>query len=106
MSASRPVARRRRLPAREGGLLGLQSPIRELMPELTDMPRDAHPFPTPCVRRFLRGHLQWLYMFSRGDGVLLGGTHEEGASTLDPIWRPSSASSTDTRAMLAAVAAV
>jgi len=146
----------------EEGLLGLQSPIRELIPELTDLPRDAHPFPTPFVRRFdtmmveppiylnallrefrlaggtlvvrrfdsaaelaslpeptlvnctglrartlfgdeelfpIKGQLtvllpqpevdyailyNGLYMFSRRDGVLLGGTHEENVYTLEP----------------------
>jgi glycine/D-amino acid oxidase-like deaminating enzyme len=149
-------------PARENGLLGLSSPIRELIPELGDLPRDAHPFPAPYVRRFdtmmieppvylnalvrdvrlaggsvvvrrfesaaelaslpeptivnctglgartlfgdeelvpVKGQLtvlvpqpevdyavlyQDLYMFSRRDGVLLGGTHEEGVFTLEP----------------------
>ena len=148
--------------AHEEGLLGLRSPIRELIPELTDLPRDAHPFPAPYVRRFdtmmieppiylaalvrdvqlaggrfvvrrfadaselgalpertiinctglgarelfadegltpIKGQLTVLlpqhevdyavlyhdlYMFSRRDGVLLGGTHEEGVSTLEP----------------------
>jgi glycine/D-amino acid oxidase-like deaminating enzyme len=148
--------------AHEEGLLGLRSPIRELIPELTDLPRDAHPFPAPYVRRFdtmmiepsiylnvlmrevrlaggnfvvrrfaaasvlsslpertiinctglgagelfgdteltpIKGQLTVLlpqpevdyailhhdlYMFSRRDGVLLGGTHEEGVTTLEP----------------------
>ncbi|HEY2745649.1 MAG TPA: FAD-dependent oxidoreductase [Polyangia bacterium] len=148
--------------AGEDGLLGLNSPIRELIPELTDLPRDAHPFPAPYVRRFdtmlieppiylnammrevrlaggsvvvrrfagagelatlpertiinctglgartlfddseltpVKGQLTVLlpqpevdyamlydnlYMFSRRDGVLLGGTHEEGVETLTP----------------------
>jgi glycine/D-amino acid oxidase-like deaminating enzyme len=147
---------------RETGLTGLQSPIRDLIPEMTDLPRDAHPFPAPFVRRFdtmmveppiylsallrelrlaggtlvvrrfesaaelaslpeptivnctglgartlfgdeeltpIKGQLtvllpqpevdyavlyDGLYMFSRRDGVLLGGTHEEGVETLDP----------------------
>jgi glycine/D-amino acid oxidase-like deaminating enzyme len=129
---------------------------------MSDLPRDAHPFPTPCVRRFdtmmveppvyltalvrdvrlaggsfvvrrfanpgelaslseptivnctglgardlfgdeelvpVKGQLtvllpqpevdyamlyDELYMFSRRDGVLLGGTHEEGVFTLEP----------------------
>ncbi len=146
----------------EDGLLGLRSPIRELIPELGDLPRDAHPFPAPYVRRFdtmlveppiylnammrevrlaggnlvvrrfagadelaslpertiinctglgaralfadaeltpVKGQLTVLlpqpeveyaidynnlYMFSRRDGVLLGGTHEEGVETLEP----------------------
>ena len=146
----------------EDGLLGLRSPIRELIPELTDLPRDAHPFPAPYVRRFdtmmiepsiylnalmrevrlaggsfvvrrfaaaselallpertiinctglgagalfgddeltpIKGQLtvllpqpevdyavlyRDLYMFSRRDGVLLGGTHEEGVTSLEP----------------------
>jgi D-amino-acid oxidase len=149
--------------AHEDGLLGLQSPIRELIPELTDLPSDAHPFAAPYVRRFdtmmieppiylnailrevrlaggnvvvrrfespsdlaslpeptiinctglgartlfsddeltpIKGQLTVLlpqpevdyavltnhdlYMFSRRDGVLLGGTHEEGVFTLEP----------------------
>ena len=146
----------------EDGLLGVRSPIRDLMPELTDLPRDAHPFPAPYVRRFdtmmiepsiylnallrevrlagagfvvrrfggagelgslpertiinctglgarelfgdpelvpVKGQLtvllpqpevdyavlyRDLYMFSRRDGVLLGGTHEEGVETMAP----------------------
>ena len=149
-------------PARETGLLGLQSPIRELIPELGDIPPDAHPFAAPFARRFdtmmiepplylsqllrdvrlaggnivlrrfdsaaelatlpeptlvnctglgartlfgddelvpVKGQLTVLlpqpevdyavlyndlYMFSRRDGVLLGGTHEEGVETLEP----------------------
>jgi glycine/D-amino acid oxidase-like deaminating enzyme len=148
--------------AHEDGLLGLNSPIRPLIPELADLPRDAHPFATPYVRRFdtmmieppvylaalvrdvrlaggsivlrsfanagelsslseptivnctglgartlfgddelvpVKGQLTVLlpqpevdyavlygdlYMFSRRDGVLLGGTHEEGDFTLEP----------------------
>ena len=146
----------------EAGLLGLQSPIRELIPEHGDLPRDAHPFPAAYVRRYdtmlieppiylnammrevrlaggsfvvrrfadaaelaslpertiinctglgartlfsddelvpVKGQLtvllpqpevdyaidyRNLYMFSRRDGVLLGGTHEEGVETLEP----------------------
>jgi D-amino-acid oxidase len=146
----------------EDGLLGLRSPIRELIPELGDIPRDAHPFDAPYARRFdtmmiepplylaaimrdfrvaggtlvvrrfesaaelaalpeptiinctglgartlfadgeltpVKGQLTVLlpqpevdyavlynnlYMFSRRDGVLLGGTHEEGVETLEP----------------------
>jgi len=146
----------------ETGLTGLQSPIRDLIPEMTDLPRDAHPFPAPFVRRFdtmmieppiylsallrefrlaggtlvvrrfesaaelaslseptivnctglgartlfgdeelmpIKGQLTVLlpqpevdyavlyddlYMFSRRDGVLLGGTHERGVETLEP----------------------
>ncbi|MGZ3405903.1 MAG: FAD-dependent oxidoreductase [Polyangia bacterium] len=149
-------------PAREDGLLGLQSPMRELIPEMTDLPMDAHPFAARYVRRFdtmmieppvylngmlrevrfaggnvvvrrfespaelaslpeptiinctglgartlfsddellpIKGQLTVLlpqpevdyavlapelYMFSRRDGVLLGGTHEEGVFTLEP----------------------
>jgi glycine/D-amino acid oxidase-like deaminating enzyme len=149
-------------PARATGLLGFQSPIRELIPELSDLPREAHPFPANHVRRFdtmmvepavylpalvrdvrlaggsfvvrrfanaaelaslseptlvnctglgardlfgdeelvpVKGQLTILlpqpeidyamlygdlYMFSRRDGVLLGGTHEEGVFTLEP----------------------
>jgi D-amino-acid oxidase len=149
-------------PAHETGLVGLQSPIRELIPELTDLPWDAHPFAARYVRRFdtmmieppvylngmlrevrfaggsvvvrrfespaelaslpeptiinctglgartlfsdeeltpIKGQLtvllpqpevdyavlaNELYMFSRRDGVLLGGTHEEGVETLEP----------------------
>jgi glycine/D-amino acid oxidase-like deaminating enzyme len=148
--------------SREDGLLGLASPIRELLPEMSDLPRAAHPFPVPYVRRFdtmmiepqvylaalvrdvrlaggsfvlrafasaaelsslpeptivnctglgartlfgdealvpIKGQLtvlmpqpevdyamlyRDLYMFSRRDGVLLGGTHEEGVETLEP----------------------
>lgn len=38
--------------AHEDGLIGLQSPIRDLFPELADLPRDAHPFAAAYVRRF------------------------------------------------------
>jgi glycine/D-amino acid oxidase-like deaminating enzyme len=146
----------------EAGLTGLHSPIRELIPEMTDLPIDAHPFAPRFVRRFdtmmiepplylaqlvrdvrlaggtfvlrsftsaaelaslpeptivnctglgaralfgddelvpVKGQLTVLlpqpevqyavlyddlYMFSRRDGVLLGGTHEEGVWTLEP----------------------
>jgi D-amino-acid oxidase len=149
-------------PAHETGLVGLQSPIRELIPELADLPRQEHPFAAPFVRRFdtmmvepsvylsavlrdvrlaggavvvrrfesgaelaalaeptiinctglgarilfgdeeltpMKGQLtvllpqpevdyavlyDELYMFSRRDGVLLGGTHQEGVFTLEP----------------------
>lgn len=148
--------------AHEDGLTGLQSPIRELLPELADLPRDAHPFDAVYVRRFdtmmiepaiyldavlrdvrlaggsivvrrfettadlaalpeptivnctglgarklfgddeltpVKGQLTMLlpqpevdyavmhgdlYMFSRRDGILLGGTHEKGVFTLEP----------------------
>jgi glycine/D-amino acid oxidase-like deaminating enzyme len=148
--------------AHEDGLTGLQSPIRELIPELADLPRDAHPFAAAYVRRFdtmmiepsiyldavlrdvrlaggsivvrqfeaagdlaalpeptivnctglgaralfgddeltpIKGQLTVLlpqpevdyavlkgdlYMFSRRDGILLGGTHEKGVVTLEP----------------------
>jgi len=148
--------------AHEDGLTGLQSPIRELMPELADLPRGAHPFAAAYVRRFdtmmiepstyleavlrdvrvaggsivvrrfeaagdlatlpeptiinctglgartlfgddqltaVKGQLTVLlpqpeidyavmqgdlYMFSRRDGILLGGTHEKGVFTLEP----------------------
>jgi D-amino-acid oxidase len=146
----------------ELGLTGLQSPIRDLIPELGDIPYDAHPFAPRYVRRFdtmmieppiylnalmrevrlaggtfvvrrfesaaelaslpeptivnctglgartlfgdseltpIKGQLtvllpqpevdyailyRDLYMFSRRDGILLGGTHEEGVETLEP----------------------
>jgi glycine/D-amino acid oxidase-like deaminating enzyme len=148
--------------AHEDGLTGLQSPIRELIPELADLPREAHPFAASYVRRFdtmmieppiyldavlrdvrlaggnvvvrrfdtvadlaalaeptiinctglgartlfgddeltaIKGQLTVLlpqpevdyavlhddlYMFSRSDGILLGGTHERGVYTLEP----------------------
>jgi glycine/D-amino acid oxidase-like deaminating enzyme len=140
----------------------LQSPIRELIPELADLPRHAHPFAAPYVRRFdtmmiepsiyldavlrdvrvaggsivirrfdaaadlaalpeptivnctglgartlfddaaltaIKGQLTVLlpqpevdyavlygdlYMFSRRDGILLGGTHDKDVFTLEP----------------------
>jgi glycine/D-amino acid oxidase-like deaminating enzyme len=146
----------------EDGLTGMQSPIRDLIPELADLPLSAHPFAAPFVRRFdtmmiepsiyldavlrdvrlaggsivvrrfdtvgdlaalpeativnctglgakalfgddqltpIKGQLtvllpqpevdyavltDELYMFSRRDGVLLGGTHERGVTTLEP----------------------
>jgi D-amino-acid oxidase len=148
--------------AHEDGLGGMQSPIRELLPEFADLERDAHPFAAAYVRRFdtmliepsvyldavlrdvrvaggsivvrrfetaadlaalpeptivnctglgartlfgddeltpIKGQLTVLlpqpevdyavlqgdlYMFSRGDGIVLGGTHERGVSTLEP----------------------
>ena len=148
--------------AQEDGLMGLQSPIRELIPELADLQRDAHPFAAAYVRRFdtmmidpavyldavlrdvrlaggsivvrrfetaadlaalpeptivnctglgartlfgddqltaVKGQLTVLlpqpevdyavlhsdlYMFSRRDGIVLGGTHENGVFTLEP----------------------
>jgi D-amino-acid oxidase len=148
--------------AHEDGLFGLHSPIRTLLPELADLPREGHPFAQPWVRRFdtmmiepavylpallrdvrlaggalvvrrfdeaaqlaalrepvvvnctglgartlfgddeltpLKGQLtvllpqpevdyavlyRELYMFSRRDGVVLGGTHVEGDWSLDP----------------------
>lgn len=36
----------------EDGLTGLHSPIRDLIPELADLPRAAHPFAAAFVRRF------------------------------------------------------
>jgi glycine/D-amino acid oxidase-like deaminating enzyme len=146
----------------EDGLTGLHSPIRELIPELADLPRRAHPFAAPYVRQFdtmmidppvyldavlrdvrlaggrvvvrrfetaaelaalpeptiinctglgartlfgddqltaIKGQLtvllpqpevdyavlnEDLYMFSRRDGVVLGGTHDKGVFTLEP----------------------
>jgi glycine/D-amino acid oxidase-like deaminating enzyme len=148
--------------AHEDGLTGLQSPIRDLVPELADLPRDAHPFAAAYVRRFdtmmiepsiyldavlrdvrlaggsivvrrfdtaadlaalpertivnctglgartlfgdddltpVKGQLTVLlpqpevdyaalagelYMFSRRDGIVLGGTHEKAVFTLEP----------------------
>jgi glycine/D-amino acid oxidase-like deaminating enzyme len=35
------------------GLMGTHSPIRELLPELRDVPRDDNPFPWPVTRRFV-----------------------------------------------------
>jgi D-amino-acid oxidase len=148
--------------AHEDGLTGLQSPIRELIPQLADLPREAHPFAAAYVRRFetmmiepslyldavlrdvrlaggsivvrrfdtvadlatlpestivnctglgartlfgddqltaIKGQLTVLlpqpeidyavmqgdlYMFSRRDGVLLGGTHEKDDFSLEP----------------------
>ncbi len=171
-------------PPAETGLLGLQSPIRELIPELGDLPRDAHPFPAPFVRRFdtmmiepplylnqllrdvrlaggaivvrrfadaaelatlpeptivnctglgaralfgddelvpIKGQLtvllpqpevdyavlyRDLYMFSRRDGVLLGGTHEEGVETLEPNLAAKAAVLDGHARLFAAVAAV
>jgi D-amino-acid oxidase len=146
----------------EDGLSGMQSPIRELIPELADLPREAHPFAAPYARRFdtmmiepsiyldavlrdvrlagasivvrrfetaaelaalpeptiinctglgartlfgddeltaVKGQLtvllpqpevdyaalyNELYMFSRRDGIVLGGTHEKAVFTLEP----------------------
>lgn len=148
--------------AHEDGLTGLESPIRDLIPELADLPRDAHPFAAAYVRRFdtmmieppvyldavlrdvrlaggsivirrfetaadlaalpeptivnctglgartlfgdneltaIKGQLTVLlpqpevdyavlkgdlYMFSRRDGIVLGGTHEKDVFTLEP----------------------
>ncbi len=39
-------------PFRPGGLLGGESPIRDLIPELRDLAPGEHPFPFPHVRRF------------------------------------------------------
>jgi glycine/D-amino acid oxidase-like deaminating enzyme len=147
---------------RERSLLGKESPIRELLPDLVDLEKDEHPFPHAFVRRFatmmiepapylnalmrdvrlaggtiaverfddvsqlaavsepvivncaglgaralfddeeltpVKGQLTVLlpqpevsyavladdlYMFSRRDGVLLGGTHERDVWTLEP----------------------
>jgi glycine/D-amino acid oxidase-like deaminating enzyme len=147
---------------RETGLTGLESPIRDLIPELGDISYEAHPFAPRYVRRFdtmmveppvyltallrevrlaggsfvvrrlesvaelaslpeptiinctglgaralfgdaelvpVKGQLTVLlpqpevdyavlyndlYMFSRRDGIVLGGTHEEGVETLEP----------------------
>jgi glycine/D-amino acid oxidase-like deaminating enzyme len=146
----------------EVGLSGMQSPIRDLVPELADLPREAHPFAAAYVRRYdtmmieppvyldavlrdvrlaggsivvrrfetagelaalpestivnctglgartlfgddeltaVKGQLTVLlpqpevdyaalqddlYMFSRRDGILLGGTHEKDVFTLEP----------------------
>jgi glycine/D-amino acid oxidase-like deaminating enzyme len=148
--------------AHEDGLMGLHSPIRDLIPELADLPRAAHPFAAAHVRRFdtmmiepsiyldavlrdvrlaggsivirrfetaadlaalteptivnctglgartlfgddeltaIKGQLTVvlpqpevdyailqddLYMFSRRDGIVLGGTHEKDVFTLEP----------------------
>jgi glycine/D-amino acid oxidase-like deaminating enzyme len=149
-------------PAYEKGLVGWQSPIRDMLPQLADLVRAEHPFAQPFVRRFatmmidppvyltqlmrdvrlaggnfvvrtfgspaelatlpepvimnctglgaralfgdeeltpVKGQLTVLlpqpeveyavlygdlYMFSRRDGVLLGGTHQEGEWSLEP----------------------
>lgn len=170
--------------ANENSLLGTHSPIRELIPELADLPRDAHPFAAASVRRFdtlmieppiylnallrdvrlaggnlvvrrfataadlaslpertivnctglgarelfgddeltpVKGQLTVLlpqpevdyavlsgdlYMFSRRDGVLLGGTHEEGVSTLEPDLEAKARILAGHARLFAAVAAV
>jgi D-amino-acid oxidase len=149
-------------PIPDGGLLSLDSPIRDLIPEMRDLPPSENPFPFPSVRQFytmmiepntylpavmedfriaggqikvqelrnlaelqtlpqrvivnctglgtkmlfgdeeltpVKGQLtillpqpeiqyvtlpEDLYMFPRSDGILLGGTHEEGVWSLEP----------------------
>jgi len=39
-------------PPREDGLLGRQSPLRDLLPDFADLAPDEHPFPSRYVRRF------------------------------------------------------
>jgi D-amino-acid oxidase len=152
----------RQTPIPNGGLLSLDSPLRDLMPEMRDLTPAENPFPFPAVRQFqtmmiepntylpammedfriaggqifvrgfaspadlrdlpqrvvvnctglgakalfgddeltpVKGQLtvllpqpeiqyctlpEDLYMFPRNDGILLGGTHEEGVWSLEP----------------------
>jgi glycine/D-amino acid oxidase-like deaminating enzyme len=48
----RPNFRMDQKPMPSGGLIGLESPIRDLLPELHDLTATENPFPLPYVRQF------------------------------------------------------